>query len=121
MQLFDIFIEIGVFNLFYDYVAVVFELYECKWSSFLFEYLEWMIEIFKNLNKQVFKFLFFFVFYVDGQYFGGFKSEQKFIFIVLSELIVCYEIILFMFLLFVEDGDLRVWLMDLGECNFNQV
>lgn len=120
-QSFDTFIETGVPNLPYDYVAVVFELHERKWSSFLPEYLEWMIETFKNPNKQVPKFLFFFVFYVDGQHLGGLKREQKSILSALSELTVRHETTLLTPLLPVEDGDLRAWLMDLGERNPNQV
>lgn len=120
-QSFDAFIETGVPNLSYDYVAVVFELHERKWSDFIPEYLEWMIETFKCPNKQVPKFLFFFVFYLEGQHLGGLESKQKEIITSLSELTVRHETTLLTPLLPVEDGDLKAWLMDLGERNPNQV
>lgn len=120
-QSFDSFIETGVPNLPYDYVAVVFELHERKWVDFISEYLDWMIETFKSPNKQVPKFLFFFVFYVEGQHLGKLESRQKEIITALSELTIRHETTLLTPLLPIEDIDLRAWLMELGERNPNQV
>ncbi len=120
-QSFDAFIETGVPNLPYDYVAVVFDLHERKWSPFLPAYLQWMIETFKSPHDRVPKFLFFFVFYVEHQHLGGLNSRQKEIISALGELSVRHETTLLTPLLPVEDGDLKAWLMDLGERNPNQV
>lgn len=120
-QSFDAFIETGVPNLPYDYVAVVFDLHERKWNSFIPAYLQWMIETFKSPHDKVPKFLFFFVFYVEQQHMGGLNNRQKEIISALGELSVKHETTLLTPLLPVEDGDLKAWLMDLGERNPNQV
>lgn len=120
-QSFDAFIESGVPNLPFDYVSVVFEIHERNWADFIPEYLQWMMETFRSPHEKVPKFLFFFVIYLDQQHQGSLNAQQKAIISALAELSVRYSTSVLTPLLPVEEGDLRAWLMALGERNPNQV
>jgi len=120
-QSFDAFIETGVPNLPYDFVAVVFEVHERNWGDFLPEYLQWMMDTFRSPHEKVPQFLFFFVLYIEQQHKGQLSEEQQRILQALESLASRNEASLLTPLLPVEDRDLRAWLMDLGERNPNQV
>ena len=120
-QSFDTFIETGVPNLPYDYVSVVFEIHERNWANFIPEYLQWMMDTFRCPHEKVPKFLFFFVLYVEGQHLGKLSKAQQAIIDAVQSLAERNEASLLTPLQPVEDGDLRAWLMDLGERNPNQV
>jgi polyhydroxyalkanoate synthesis regulator phasin len=120
-QSFDAFIETGVPNLPYDYVSVVFEIHERKWSDFIPEYLQWMMETFRSPHERVPTFLFFFVIYIDGQHLGKLSTGQQQILDAIQQITEGRQASLLTPLQPVEDGDLRAWLMDLGERNPNQV
>jgi len=120
-QSFDAFIDTGVPNLPYDFVAVVFEVHERNWGDFLPEYLQWMMDTFRSPHEKVPQFLFFFVLYIEQQHKGQLSEEQQRILQALESLASRNEASLLTPLLPVEDRDLRAWLMDLGERNPNQV
>ncbi|MCB9273938.1 MAG: hypothetical protein H6564_07845 [Lewinellaceae bacterium] len=120
-QSFDAFIETGVPKLPYDYVAVAFEINERNWESILLEYLQWMIDTFRCPHQDVPTFLFFFVVYIEHQHLGKLAPAQKAIIDGLAGLSQRNEASLLTPLLPVEEGDLRAWLMDLGERNPNKV
>ncbi|MCB0584720.1 MAG: hypothetical protein KDD06_05260 [Phaeodactylibacter sp.] len=120
-QSFDTFIETGVPKLPYDYVAVAFELHERHWEDFLPEYLQWMIDTFRCPHQDVPVFLFFFVIYIEKQHLGHLSPAQQAIVDALKSLAQRNETTLLTPLLPVEEGDLRAWLMDLGERNPNKV
>lgn len=120
-QSFDAFIDTGVPNLPYDYVSVVFEIHERHWSGFIPEYLQWMMKTFRCPHEKVPKFLFFFVVYVDQQHLGKLSKAQQQLVDGIQQLADHKQASLLTPLQPVEDGDLRAWLMDLGERNPNQV
>ncbi|MCO6474975.1 MAG: hypothetical protein J5I94_00070 [Phaeodactylibacter sp.] len=120
-QSFDTFIETGVPKLPYDYVAVAFEIHERNWEDFLPEYLQWMIDTFRCPHHDVPVFLFFFVVYIEKQHEGRLMPAQKALLDALQGLSQRNETTLLTPLLPVEEGDLRAWLMDLGERNPNKV
>ncbi len=120
-QSFDAFIQTGVPNLPYDYVAVVFEIHERMWEDFIPEYLQWMIDTFRCPHQDVPTFLFFFVVYLEGQHRGKLSAGQQAILSALEEVSTRNETTLLTPLLPVEEADLRAWLMDLGERNPNKV
>ena len=120
-QSFDAFIKTGVPKLPFDYVAVAFEINERNWEDFLLEYLQWMIDTFRCPHQEVPTFLFFFVVYIEKQHEGKLTPAQKAIVDGLAGLSQRNEASLLTPLLPVEEGDLRAWLMDLGERNPNKV
>ena len=120
-QSFDTFIETGVPKLPFDYVAVAFEIHERHWEDYLLDYLQWMIDTFRCPHQDVPTFLFFFVVYIEKQHEGRLTPAQKAIVDGLAGLSERNEASLLTPLLPVEEGDLRAWLMDLGERNPNQV
>ena len=120
-QSFDNIIETGVPKLPYDYVAVAFEIHERHWEKQLSEYLQWMIDTFRCPHHDVPIFLFFFVVYIEKQHIGRLTPNQQAIIDALTRLAQRNETTLLTPLLPVEEGDLRAWLMDLGERNPNKV
>jgi hypothetical protein len=120
-QSFDTFIETGVPNLPYEYVAVIFEIHERQWQDYLEEYLQWMIDTFRCPHEEVPTFLFFFVVYVEKQHFEQLSTAQQLILKVLENIDNRNDSTLLTPLKPVERGDLSAWLMGLGERNPNKV
>lgn len=120
-QSFEAFIDTGVPNLPYDYVAVIFEIHERKWEAFIQEYVQWMIDTFRCPHKDVPTFLFFFVIYIEGHHLGNLNKAQKEILDVLGQIDHRNDSTLITPLLPVEEVDLNAWLMEIGERNPNNV
>ena len=120
-QSFETFIDTGVPNLPYEYVAVIFEIHERKWEAFIEEYVQWMIDTFRCPHEDVPTFLFFFVIYIEGHHLGNLNPAQKEILDVLHQIDSRNDSTLITPLLPVEEVDLNAWLMELGERNPNNV
>jgi hypothetical protein len=120
-QSFETFIDTGVPNLPYDYVAVIFEIHERKWEAFIQEYIQWMIDTFRSPHKDVPTFLFFFVIYIEGHHLGNLSKTQKEILDTLQQIDHRNDSTLLTPLLPVEEVDLNAWLMEIGERNPNNV
>lgn len=74
------YIETGLPNLDYEYVATVFDMNASKWNETLMEeYLQWIIDIFSDTHPDVPNFLFFFALFLRDIHIDPIKSEHELI------------------------------------------
>ncbi len=119
---FDDFLNLEISKLKYQYVTLVFEIYESEWRPFFGEYLEWFIGKFSSIKGDTPKFLFFFVVYVEDMHREDRQSEKRTeITAIINELQSQFPGVVGLLPLDpIPVKDLRTWLMKLGEKNPNK-